>query len=75
MRHHQASVRCVDIHDYRFISVSYDHTARLWNINIGECIHTFIGNRSQIYTILFWMAHELLPVRLILIPTFGLHTD
>ena len=50
---HQASVRCLEIHEDLVVSGSYDTTAKIWSISTGQCIRTLQGHFSQIYAIAF----------------------
>lgn len=50
---HQASVRCLEIHDDLVVSGSYDTTAKIWSISQGVCLRTLQGHFSQIYAIAF----------------------
>ena len=50
---HQASVRCLEIHGGLVISGSYDTTAKIWDIETGQCLRTLQGHFSQIYAIAF----------------------
>jgi WD40 repeat protein len=33
--------------------VSYDETLKLWNVETGECVRTFIGHTRSVWTVCF----------------------
>lgn len=35
------------------MSVSYDHTARVWNLEKKECVHVLRGHEEKLYAVAF----------------------
>ncbi|RYY85912.1 hypothetical protein EON63_06700 [archaeon] len=41
------------IHIYIHILGSMDNTARLWDVETGECVHTLLGHTAEIVSLDF----------------------
>ncbi|CAJ0544259.1 Ff.00g035270.m01.CDS01 [Fusarium sp. VM40] len=50
---HTAEVRNIQVHGDVIVSGSYDADARVWNTEIGDCLHVLHGHRSHVNGVAF----------------------
>ena len=52
LRGHTGSVRCIaSVGVGRFVSGSYDHSLRIWDIKLGRCIRVLSGHDNKVYSV------------------------
>ncbi|MGJ3250240.1 MAG: NB-ARC domain-containing protein [Elainellaceae cyanobacterium] len=53
LRGHTSSVCSVAVRSHLLASGSDDQTVKLWNIETGECVQTFCGHTSRVWSVAF----------------------